>query len=74
MEKFIQEQTTGQYSTEFSNGITYRFYTMKDEWIAVVEMHPYQGMIPIIQAKDKSKALDYIVFIEPVNVPIQVLC
>ncbi|MEF9983730.1 MAG: hypothetical protein RR806_09215 [Oscillospiraceae bacterium] len=74
MEKFIKEQTTGSYTTELANGINYRFYTTNDGWIAVIEMHPYQGMLPITQAKDRSKALSYIAMIEPVSIPAQVLC
>ena len=38
IEKFIRTQTAGDYTSEFANGISYRFYTMLDNWIAVVEM------------------------------------
>jgi len=73
MDKFIKTQTTGDYTSEFANGISYRFYTMNDGWIAVVEMHQYQGMIPITQAKDREHALSYIAMVEPVTVPVQVI-
>lgn len=73
IEKFIRTQTNGSYTQEFANGISYRFYTMLDNWIAVVEMHPYQGMLPITQANNRQHALDYIAMVEPVNIPVQII-
>ena len=74
MDNFIKSQTTGEYTSEFANGINYRFYIMNDGWVAVIEMHQYQGMIPKIQSKDREHALSYIAMIEPVRVPMQSIC
>lgn len=57
----------------YCNTLDYIFVTEEDGWISIIQDDRNSGYHPIIQAKDRDKALDYIAFIEPVTVPMNIL-
>jgi len=53
-----------------SNNIDYWFITETDGWISIIEISSDAGYIPVIQACNIDKAMDYIVLRERINVPL----
>lgn len=68
------QKPQGINQQEYINGLKYQFIEMNDGWMAVWEHNTNNGEYnPVIQAADLGKARSYCVFLEPINVPFNVI-
>ena len=72
-EYITQSRTEGKVITnEYVNGIDYTLITEPDGWITIIERN-ISGYSVLLQAKDRQKAIDYIVMREPIPAPVNIL-
>lgn len=55
------------------NTVDYVLITEEDGWISIIEASSIKGYVPLMQALNRDKAIDYCVFREPVPVPVNIL-
>jgi len=73
-ERWMKNCYNGGYKKSHSaNGINYEIVEGADGWFSIWEFDIYRGYVPLIQAINLEKAIDYIVFREKVNFPLKAL-
>lgn len=71
---YVQKaEKEGRVVRETHNTITYLLITEEDSWVSIIEVNPYRGYIPLLQASNMSKARDWCIFREPIPVQINKL-
>lgn len=70
---WMHENGTGEHESHYINDIHFILVKMKDGWIAVFERDGGQ-YIPVIQAADVAHAESYCNMLEPVRVPVNLIC
>lgn len=71
IKKYLSKaKNEGRAKIYHSNNIDYWFITETDGWISIIETNSDAGYLPLIQACNIDKALDYITLREKVNMPL----
>lgn len=61
-----------QITNEYSNGIDYTLITEPDGWITIIERY-INGYSVLLKARNRQKAIEYIVRREPIPVAVNIL-
>lgn len=68
-----QSRTEGKViNNEYVNGIDYTLITEPDGWVTIIERN-IRGYSVLLQACNRSKAIDYIVQREPLPVAVDIM-